>query len=452
MTQAGMTPTGVEVERPHENFLARFRERQAALLRRDPPWLSEMRREAAEAFMNLGLPTTDDEDWRYTNVAPIARTNFAAAQPGSIHCAVELIETTYWKAPDAVRLVFINGHYSPQFSVVSNAALGLKVGSLASVLQDETAAPNGWLHTFLGRSADYRRHAFTALNTALWEDGAFVRIPKGAVVAAPIHLVYVSAAGKQPLIAHPRALIVAERGVEATVIESFVGLESGVCFSNAVSEIIVEEGAHVDHYQLQRHNPVSFHVGTLQVYQGRDSRFSSNAAALGGALVRNDANAVLDAEGAECTMNGLYLADGKQHVDNHTSIEHARPHCSSRQLYNGILGGAASAVFNGRIVVKPDAQKTDAIQKNRNLLLSADATIDTKPQLEIFADDVRCTHGATIGQMDPEALFYLRSRGVGSAQARQMLIYAFAAEVMDQMKPHTVRDWTEGVLRSRLSS
>ena len=440
-----------DVMEQHESYVASFREREGILVERQPGWLMEMRREAIDSFANLGFPTVQDEEWRYTNVAPITRTPFQAARPGSIHCAVELIETTYWKEPVAARLVFINGHYSPQFSVLSNAARALEIGSLAASLKNGLGAADGWLHTYLGRSADYRRHPFTALNTAFWEDGAYVRIPKSMVLAEPVHLVFVSAAREEPLVSHPRTLVVAERDAQATVIESYVGMEGGVCFSNAVSEIIAAENAVVDHYRLQRENSRSFHVGLLQVYQGRNARFSSNSVAFGGALVRNDVNAVLDAEGAECALNGLYVAKEKQHVDNHTTIEHARPHGSSRQLYNGILDGEAGAVFNGRIVVHPNAQKTDAIQKNRNLLLSADAMIDTKPQLEIFADDVRCTHGATIGQMDPEALFYLRSRGVGREQARELLIYAFAAEILDKIKPRSVRGWTESALRSRLA-
>lgn len=440
-----------DVMEQHESYLASFREREGILVERQPGWLMEMRREAIDSFANLGFPTVQDEEWRYTNVAPITRTPFQAARPDSIHCAVELIETTDWKEPAAARLVFINGHYSPQFSVLSNAARALEIGSLAASLKNGLGPADGWLHTFLGRSADYRRHPFTALNTAFWEDGAYLRIPKGMVLAEPVHLVFVSAAGEEPLVSHPRTLVVAERDAQATVIESYVGMEDGVCFANAVSEIIAAENAVVDHYRLQRENSRSFHVGLLQVYQGRNAQFSSNSIAFGGALARNDVNAVLDAEGAECALNGLYVAKEKQHVDNHTTIEHARPHGSSRQLYNGILDGEAGAVFNGRIVVHPNAQKTDAIQKNRNLLLSADAMIDTKPQLEIFADDVRCTHGATIGQMDPEALFYLRSRGVGREQARELLIYAFAAEILDKMKPRAVRAWTESALRARLS-
>ena len=446
-----MTPIDLEEEKRHESYLASFREREGALARREPDWLLERRREAIESFADLGFPTPQDEEWRYTNVAPITRTPFQAARPDSIHCAVELAQSTYWKDPEAARLVFINGHYSPQFSLLSNAALGLEIGSLAAAMRNGLSAADGWLQACLARSAGHRRHPFTALNTAFWEDGAFVRLPKGRVVENPIHLVFISAAQDEPLVSYPRTVVFAERDTQATVIESYIGLDGGVCFSNAVTEIVAGENAVIDHYKLQQENHRSFHVGMLQVWQGRSAQFASTSIAFGGELVRNEVCAVLDAEGAECVLNGLYLAHGQQHVDNHTSIEHARPHGSSRQLYNGILDGRATAVFNGRILVQPNAQKTDAIQKNRNLLLSADATIDTKPQLEIFADDVRCTHGATIGQMDPEALFYLRSRGVGQQQARGLLIYAFAGEILDKVRPLAARAWVDAALRARLS-
>jgi Fe-S cluster assembly protein SufD len=446
-----MTQVDIASEKKQEAYLASFQKQAETRLRREPAWLVEQRREAIDAFADLGFPTVHDEEWRYTNVAPIARVPFQAARPDSIHCAVELIESTYWKEPVAARLVFINGYYSPQFSVMSNAARGLEVASLSVLLEERQGSADGLLPTYIGKSTDVRRHAFTALNTAFWEDGAFVHIPKSFVAPEPIHLVYVSASGNEPLVSYPRTLVVADRDAQATVIESYVGIGDGVCFSDGVSEFVLAENARVDHYRLQQENGRSFHVGMLQTVQGRASRFSSHSVSFGGSLVRNDVNAVLDDEGAECTLNGLYVEREKQHIDNHTTIEHAKPHCSSRQLYNGVLDEAATAVFNGRIVVHPNAQKTDAIQKNRNLLLSADAAIDTKPELVIFADDVRCTHGATIGQLDPEALFYLRSRGVGEKQARELLIHAFAAEILEQMKPRAVRDWAEQVLRSRLT-
>ena len=444
MTQT--TQIGLETDQAQDLYLAHFRERAGHLVQ-EPEWLARTRQEAIESFADLGFPTPQQEEWRFTNVAPITKVPFQPAGRNSIHCAAELMESSFLPGDFAARLVFINGHYSPQFSQVADAAAGIEVGSLGATLGNS----NGWVQAYLG-SADYRRHPFTALNTALWEDGAYVRIPKGVAVEKPIHLVFVSAAKEEPLVSYPRTLVVAERDAQATLIESYVGLNGGVSFSNAVSEVVAGENAVLDHYRLQRENARSFHVGTLQVYQARSAQFTSCSVGLGGALVRNDINAVLDAEGAGCALNGLYLAFGREHVDNHTTLDHAKPHGSSRQVYNGILGGEATAVFNGRVLVRPDAQKTDAIQKNRNLLLSPEATIDTKPQLEIFANDVRCTHGATIGQLDPDALFYLRSRGVGSEQARDLLIYAFAGEILDRVRPEPVRTWAERALRARLSA
>ncbi len=429
-------------------YRAAFRERESQLARQEPDWLLETRQQAMEAFGDLGFPQPHDEDWRFTSVAPITSVPFQPAGRDSIHCAVELMETAFLPDPLAARLVFINGLFSPQFTKISELPAGVQVGSLASAL----AKSDGWLRPYLARSADYRRHAFTALNTALWEDGAYVHLPKGTRLTRPIHLVFVSAAKAEPLVCYPRTLVVAEPDTEATLVESYVGLDSGVCFSNAVTEVVAGENAVLDHYRLQRENARSFHIGTLQVYQSRSAQFTSCSVSLGGALVRNEINAVLDAPGAVCTLNGLFLGLGHEHVDNHTSIDHAKPHGSSRQLYNGILGGESAAVFHGGILVRPDAQKTDAIQRNRNLLLSPDATIDTKPQLEIFANDVRCTHGATVGQMDPEALFYLCSRGVGREQAREMLIHAFAAEILERIRPDGVRAWVAEALRVRLAN
>ncbi|HEY7679132.1 MAG TPA: Fe-S cluster assembly protein SufD [Terriglobia bacterium] len=434
-----------EVMEQQDLYLESFRQRVG---RREPEWLARMRQEAIESFADYGFPTPQQEEWRFTNVAPITRVPFQPAGRDSIHCAAELMEAAFLPGDFAARLVFINGHFSPQFSQVASAASAIEVGSIETAL----AGSEAWLQAYLARSADFRRHPFAALNTAFWEDGAYVRIPKEVAIEKPVHLVFVSASKEEPLVSYPRTLVVAERDAQATVVESYVGLNGGLSFSNAVSEIVAGENAVIDHYRVQRENERSFHVGTLQVYQARSAQFSSCSVGLGGALVRTDVNAVLDAEGAECALNGLYVALGEEHVDNHTTLDHAKPHGSSRQLYNGILGGKATAVFNGRVLVRPDAQKTDAIQKNRNLLLSPEATIDTKPQLEIFANDVRCTHGATIGQLDPEALFYLRSRGVGSDQARELLIYAFAGEILDRVRPEPLRGWVEKALRGRLSA
>jgi Fe-S cluster assembly protein SufD len=277
-------------------------------------------------------------------------------------------------------------------------------------------------------------------------DGAFVSVPKGVVLKQPLHLAFLASAGSKPAVAHPRSLILAGVNSQASIVESYIGAKGDVYFTNAVTELVADENAVIDHYKLQRESTEAFHVATMQVHLGRGSNVTSHSIALGGALVRNDVNAMLAAEGGECTLNGLYLAAGRQHIDNHTRIDHAMPHCASHELYKGILDGQAHGVFNGKIYVHPDAQKTDAKQTNKTLLLSPDAVINTKPQLEIYADDVKCTHGATIGQLADEALFYLRSRGIGRQEARNLLTFAFANDLVSRIKIEAIRNQLEGVL------
>jgi Fe-S cluster assembly protein SufD len=429
----------------HELYVSSFRALEREFSARDPQWLLRLRREAIESFARLGFPTVHDEEWRFTNVAPLAKVMFQAAPD----------ETDTWDAKDlesalpgsdpaGIRLVFVNGFYSERLSAAKGLPRGVEAGNLARLLKEK----DGAAEAHLARYADHRVHPFVAMNTALWRDGAYVRFPKGTVLDRPVHVVHVATAGEVPLVSFPRNLIVAERETQLTVVESYLGLGRGVCFSNAVTEIVAGENAVLDHYKLQRANDQSFHIGALRVYADRNAHAASCAISLGGGLVRNDAAAVLDAEGADCTLNGLYLARGRQHVDNHTTLDHAKPHGSSRELYHGILSDHATAVFNGRIIVRPGAMKTDALQRNRNLLLSPDAVVDTKPQLEIYNNDVRCTHGATIGQLDAEALFYLRSRGIGAEEARAILIYAFAADLVERVKPAGVRAWVEDAVRA----
>ena len=324
---------------------------------------------------------------------------------------------------------------------------GVKAGSLASALDSD----GGLLEEHLARYASYRRNAFTALNTAFVEDGAFVYLPKDAVVKEPIHLLFLSTASKDPAVCHPRNLIVAGSSAQATVIESYAGLEGGVYFTNAVTEIVTGEQSRIDHTRLQRESERAFHVATMEVSQHRDSAFASRSISIGAKLVRNDLNVLLNGEGCDCTLDGLYLAGGEQHVDNHTTIDHAKPHCSSRELYKGILDGKSTGVFNGKIIVRKDAQKTDARQTNNNLLLSEESLINTKPQLEILADDVKCTHGATIGQLDEEALFYLRTRGIGDAAARSLLTYAFASEIIGRIRIQPIQCRLDLLLSRSLS-
>jgi Fe-S cluster assembly protein SufD len=404
--------------------------------------LHRLREAAMGRFAELGFPTTHDEEWRFTNIAPLTQVSF---QPASISMPKELttlkLDRLTYGAWDCHRLVFINGAFTPEFST----SLGKQTVGLTSLRQILDIKPQS-VEPFLARFADYEDHAFTALNTAFLDDGAFINIPRGQVVDKPIHLVFVSTPGREPTMAHPRALIVSGVNSQATIVESYVSLGNNAAFTNAVTEIVLEENAGLDHYKIQRENSQSFHVATLQVQQGRSSRFSSHSIATGANLARNDVNAVLDGEGGECTLKGLYMAAGRQLIDNHTRIDHAKPHCTSHELYKGILDDQARGVFNGKIYVHQDAQKTDAKQTNKTLLLSEDAVINTKPQLEIFADDVKCTHGATIGQLAEEAIFYLRSRGIGQEDARSLLTFAFANDIIGRIKVEPIRAHLEEVL------
>jgi Fe-S cluster assembly protein SufD len=286
----------------------------------------------------------------------------------------------------------------------------------------------------------------------LFVDGAFIHVPANVAIAAPIHVLFIATAEGRPTMAHPRVLLVVGESGQATVVESYVGPKADRYFTNAVTEVVVGENASIEHYKVQRESFGACHIGTMHVVGRRNARFQSHSLSFGGALVRNEVIAVLDGEGIDCTLNGLYLSDERRLIDNHTTIDHAKPHCGSREVYKGILADHARAVFNGRIIVRPDAQKTDAKQTNKALLLSEDAQINTKPELEIFANDVKCTHGAAVGQMDEEAMFYLRARGLGREQARNLLIRAFAGDVLNKMPLETLRARAEAVLRQQLPS
>lgn len=385
-----MTATAEQIA----NWLSAFTDQATA-----EPWLQSLREAAFRRFSEAGFPTTHNEEWRFTNVAPIVRTEFQVASADKVI-----------RAPEAVEELSLDerGH--------------------------------------LARYAAFDRNAFTALNTAFLDHevpATVLRVPRGAILETPIEITCEVPERDAPVAVHPRALILVGAGAQCSIIENFQG--TGRYFTNAVTEIVAGEGAIVDHYKVQRESPEAFHVATLQAQLGRHANFSSHSISLGGALVRNDAGVVLS-EGTEATLNGLYIANGTQHIDNHTVIDHAKPHGTSHELYKGILDDRATAVFNGRIIVRKDAQKTDSKQTNKNLVLSDEAVIDTKPELQILADDVRCTHGATIGQLDAESLFYLRSRGIGREDARNLLIYAFAQDIADRIKVQSLHDSLERIL------
>jgi len=401
------------------------------------PWLEGLRQEAFRRFKNLGFPTTRQEEWRFTNVKRIAETAFALAEiPTPL--SRETI-SPFVLDEDYLRLVFVNGHYASDLSATGATPHGAVVSSLSVALADHPAL----MEDHLGRLASDDNACFSALNSAFIRDGAFVLVPQGVVVERPIHLLFISTGTSSPIASHPRNLIIAQCNTQATIIESYAGLNDGVYLTNAVTEISVAENAFVDHCKLQEESTGGYHIATTQVLQQRSSRFSSHYFSLGGQLVRNEVNVTLDDEGCECTLNGLYIAAGDQHMDNRTRIDHAKPHCNSHELYKGVLDERAKGVFNGKIYVHPAAQKTDAKQNNRVLLLSDDAVIDTKPQLEIYADDVKCTHGATVGQIDETALYYLRSRGISEDLARALLVYAFANEIANGLKLEAVRERIE---------
>jgi Fe-S cluster assembly protein SufD len=404
----------------------------------DPAWLASLREGAIERFETLGFPTTRDEAWKYTSVAPIARLTFEPAAPARVDRAA--LEP--FRLGTASEVVFVNGRHVRELSSPSGASV--------LSLREALARRPDRLQPHLGRHVGDDKNVFPALNTAFIEDGALVQVPEGQVLEQPIHLLYFSTGDGPPAVTHPRTLILAGPRSQATVVETYAGADGKAYFTNAVTEAVLEDGAVLDHYKLQREGGSAFHVATLGVRQGRDTRFSDHSVALGAALSRSDINTLLDAEGGECVLNGLFLAGDRQHMDTHTRIDHAKPHCSSRELYKGVLDGQARGVFHGTILVRKDAQKTDAMQTNKNLLLSREALVQSTPALQIFADDVKCKHGSTTGQLDPAALFYLRSRGIGEEAARALLTYAFTSDVVGRMKVEEIRARVIGFLQSRL--
>ena len=416
-----------------------------------PDAVVDLRRRAFERFTALGIPTTRLEAWRFTNVAPIGNTAFTLAAPAEREAA--RADTAPHALPGVgAGLTFVNGRYVAPASDVSALPGGVEVLSLAEVLAGDASEARAAVEAHLASGAGIENEAFTALNTALLHDGALVRVPANTVVEQPIQLLFVTSPppGGEPVMTHPRVLLVVGENAQVRVVESYGGGGDSPYLTNTVTEVVAGPGAVVDHYKLVRESAAGYHIGAMHVRLGRAANFSSHAVTLGGAIVRNDALAVLDGEGVECTLNGLYLANGRRLVDNHTTIHHAQPHCSSHELYKGILDGEARAVFNGKIIVAIDAQKTDAKQTNKALLLSEDAQINTKPELEIFADDVKCTHGATVGQLDEDALFYLRARGLGLEQARSVLIHAFAGDLLNHIAIEPIRDQLDDLLLAQL--
>jgi Fe-S cluster assembly protein SufD len=444
-----LTDAAVAAPRSHDATIRAYRADFDRLAENEfsaePEWLKRFRAEGIQTFETLGFPTMKDEDWHFTSVAPIADRVFHPARPTKIRndaldrypLFTKLIPTVF---------VFINGRFRPELSSAFTDAEGVTVQSLAAAIRDD----DGELQKELGSAARNTSSAFTALNGAFFRDGALIRIAADATVQ-PIHLMFI-AADTDGAVSHPRNVIIAGTHSRATIVESYVTMDDSTYFTNTVTEVILGEGARVSHYKLQSEAMTGFHVGTVQATQPRNSYYESFSFATGGDLSRTNVYTVLEGDGAECVLNGLYLADGTQHMDHQTYVEHIAPNCPSHELYKGILDGSSHGVFNGKVYVHPEAQKTDGKQSNNNLLLSDHARVDTKPQLEIFADDVKCTHGATVGRLDETALFYLQSRGLGKSVARKLLTYAFAADVLERLSLKPLKEALEARVLERFTA
>jgi Fe-S cluster assembly protein SufD len=441
-----------QILKEQSTYSAPFRALQEKSGADSPSWVERLRENAFARFEQLGFPTTDREEWKYTNVAPIVKAKFEPAFASTKDTLPSLdasqLQSFIYQEAQSSQLVFVNGLYRPELSSVEALPETVVVMNIADALREEKY--EGVVREQLARNADFNENAFTALNTAFIASGAFLLIPKGAQVESPVHLLFLADGRLRPTVSFPRVLIVAESGSTATVIESYASASEDVYFTNAVVEINLADRARLNHYKVQRESAEAFHVATTQVSLARNSSYDSTAITLGAQLSRHDINVTLDQEGAECWVDGLYLVGGRQHADTHSLIDHRQPHCTSHQLYKGILDGKSRAVFNGKVFVRPNAQQTDAKQTNRNLLLSNDARVDTKPQLEIFADDVKCAHGATVGQLEEEELFYLASRGLDVDLARNLLTYGFAEEVIAKIKVESIKAQLDEAVLNRL--
>lgn len=429
-----------------EHTLADFTRIAIALPGMRVPWLAQARHAALYRFAQQGYPTTRDEEWKYTSVASLEKHAFTtiASNLASVddHAAKAVLTNLALDVQESHLLVFVNGHHAPALSRLGKLPYGVILGSVADALE---RAPDT-LRPYL--TNERSQTIFGALNTAFMADGAWLHMPRGVAINEPVHLLFITTASDTAI--HPRNVIVAEAGSRATVIEHYVGLNDIAYWNNAVTQIFTDADATIEHYKLQQESVRAFHIAGIHAQQQQASRLESHAITLGAALARNDITTAFDATGCEVTLNGLYLVGGRQHADNHTCIDHVAPRGTSHEYYRGVLDGAARAVFNGKVIVRPGAQKTNARQTNHNLLLSRDAEIDTKPQLEILADDVQCTHGATIGQLDDTQLFYLRSRGIEEAMARNLLVHAFAHDVIERIRVQSLRSRLEQILFARL--
>jgi Fe-S cluster assembly protein SufD len=429
-----------------EHYLSEHTSLKGSLPGSELAWLNESREQALEQFSSQGFPTLRVEDWKYTSIRPIEKRQFKLAQDADHSVDAATLNEYLCKDMACHLMVFVDGQFSEPLSNFGELPAGVKINDFTTALKDDTET----LKTHLGSAADTSRNGFAAMNMAFMNDGAFIEIEKNTNVELPIHLMFLSTGQHEEVTSQARILILAGESSQAKIIESYQSLEDSVYFNNVTTEVKVGPNANIEHYKVQQESSKAFHIATLQVDQQRDSTFTSHSVSLGAQLARNDINAYMGDEGATCNLYGLYVTDGRQHTDFHTRIDHAQPHCTSNEFYKGILDGHSRAVFNGQVHVHPDAQKSDAQQSNNNLLLSKNAEVDTKPQLEIYADDVTAAHGATVGQLDENMMFYLRSRGIDYNSAHALLVYGFAHSVIEKMSLEPLQKHLEGVLVSRI--
>ncbi|HEX9048047.1 MAG TPA: Fe-S cluster assembly protein SufD [Verrucomicrobiae bacterium] len=414
-----------------------------------PKWLLPVRKAGMACFAEKGFPTLHDEDWRFTNVAPITKLHFQPAAPVTVNGAENAtLDSSVFAGLSGNRLVFVNGHYSATLSRIQPVAGGARIENLSAALAKDAAL----IERHLGKYAQTAGNSFAALNQAMFSDGAFIFVPQGVEITEPVQLIYLSSAKHAGETIQPRNLIIAEAHSKLTVVESYLSTGSAAYFTNAVTELFAGDNAAVEHVKLQDEAPNAYHIATIAGEFGRASRVNVHSFALGAKLSRNNIRTKLAGEGLECILNGLYLTKDEQLADHHMIVEHAQPHCASHEYFNGILDDKSKGVFHGRILVREIAQKTDAKQTNKNLLLSDDASADAKPQLEIYADDVKCTHGATVGQLNDESIFYLRARGIGEERARRMLIHAFAGEIIERIQCEPARAVIDKLVWNRLEA
>ncbi|WP_031527603.1 Fe-S cluster assembly protein SufD [Dyadobacter crusticola] len=406
----------------------------------------QKKRAALARFDKLGFPTIKNEEWKYSNVKELVSESYNFNAPSDI--ALSDLQDLRIPEQDANIIYFVNGHYHAELSRLVSSPDQLTISSLSEAIKNDPDLINSYFNELAGESGD----AFTELNTAFTQDGIFIHVPENKTVEHPVILRFVSDARNQNIGSQPRNIISVGRNAHLKLAEAFRTLGAERSFTNAVTEIYVSEDAGVEYYKVQNESEKAYHIGTTQVRMLDRSQFYAGTVTLNGRFTRNNLNIVIDGERCEAHMYGLYFPDGVQHVDNHTTADHRKPNSNSNELYKGILRDRSKGVFNGKIYVRPDAQKTNAFQSCKNIVLSPDATMNTKPQLEIFADDVKCSHGTTTGQIDEEALFYMRSRGISRSEALSLLMFAFCADVVSQIKIDSIREYLEDLIAEKLAT